>query len=47
VQHFFSHYKDLEPGKFVRVGEYDSAAAAVDEIMQGVAACQAKARKES
>ncbi len=47
VRHFFSHYKDLEPGKFVRVGEYDSAAAAVDEIMQGVATCQAKARQES
>jgi inorganic pyrophosphatase len=47
ITHFFSHYKDLEPGKFVRVGEYDSAATAVDEIMQGVAAYQTKARKET
>jgi inorganic pyrophosphatase len=37
IRHFFSHYKDLEPGKFVRVGEYLPAASAQQEIMQSFA----------
>jgi len=37
IRHFFSHYKDLEAGKFVRVGEYDSAAAAEKEILESLA----------
>ena len=36
IRHFFSHYKDLEPGKFVRVGEYDNAAAAEREIVESL-----------
>jgi inorganic pyrophosphatase len=36
IAHFFSHYKDLEQGKFVRIGQYDSAAAALEEIRLGV-----------
>jgi inorganic pyrophosphatase len=40
IRHFFSHYKDLEPGKFVRVGDYDSAAAAHREIVESLARFQ-------
>ena len=33
LQHFFEHYKDLEPGKWVKVEAWGSAAEA-DEIIQ-------------
>ena len=26
IKHFFDHYKDLEPGKFVKTGQFKSAA---------------------
>jgi inorganic pyrophosphatase len=38
IAHFFEHYKDLEPGKFVRVSGWEGVEAACGEIMQGVAA---------
>lgn len=44
IAHFFAHYKDLEPGKFVRVGQFESALAAVEEIMQGLAGYQPAAK---
>ena len=28
IQHFFEHYKDLEPGKWVKIGDWQDAAAA-------------------
>ena len=28
IQHFFEHYKDLEPGKWVQLDRWDSAACA-------------------
>ncbi len=28
IEHFFEHYKDLEPGKWVRIGDWGDAAAA-------------------
>jgi inorganic pyrophosphatase len=28
IQHFFTHYKDLEPDKWVRVGRWGNAAEA-------------------
>ena len=37
ISHFFSHYKDLEPGKFARVGGFEGVEAAEQEILQGVA----------
>lgn len=37
IAHFFEHYKDLEPGKFVRVDGWLGIEAASTEIMQGVA----------
>ncbi|MGD0501653.1 MAG: inorganic diphosphatase [Steroidobacteraceae bacterium] len=36
IQHFFEHYKDLEPGKWVRVVGWDGVDAAHREIMGGV-----------
>ncbi len=36
VDHFFSHYKDLEPGKWVRLSGWGSASAAADLIMAAI-----------
>jgi inorganic pyrophosphatase len=43
IRHFFAHYKDLEPGKFVKVGGYASAAAAALEISRSVASYDSSA----
>ncbi len=37
ITHFFEHYKDLEPGKWVKVQGWVGAAAAKKEILDGVA----------
>ena len=37
ISHFFEHYKDLEPGKFVKVKGWVGAEEAKREIMSGVA----------
>jgi inorganic pyrophosphatase len=37
IRHFFAHYKDLEPGKYVKVGGFEVAVAAEMEIAQSVA----------
>ena len=36
ISHFFAHYKDLEPGKFVKVEGWVDATEAKQEIMVGV-----------
>ena len=36
IQHFFEHYKDLEPGKWVRVKGWEGPEAARAEIRQGI-----------
>ena len=38
IAHFFQHYKDLEPGKWVRIGGWVGPEEAKAEIMAGVAA---------
>ena len=38
VQHFFEHYKDLEPGKWVKVTGWDGIEAAKAEVVEGLAA---------
>jgi inorganic pyrophosphatase len=38
IQHFFEHYKDLEPGKWVKVEGWFGPEAAREEIAAGVAA---------
>jgi inorganic pyrophosphatase len=36
IEHFFEHYKDLEPGKWVKIDGWDDAAAAKAEIVSSV-----------
>jgi inorganic pyrophosphatase len=38
IQHFFEHYKDLEPGKWVKIEGWFGPDEAKEEIMNGVAA---------
>jgi inorganic pyrophosphatase len=37
IQHFFEHYKDLEPGKWVKIGGWQDAAVAKDMIRAAIA----------
>ena len=37
IAHFFEHYKDLEPGKWVRVSSWVGAEEAKREILDGIA----------
>ena len=41
IAHFFEHYKDLEPGKWVRVSTWVGAEEAKREIIDGIARYQA------
>lgn len=41
IEHFFSHYKDLEPGKWVKITGWESAAVAREEILKSIAAAKA------
>lgn len=36
IEHFFSHYKDLEPGKWVKIDGWSDSAAAKEEIVSSV-----------
>lgn len=36
IEHFFKHYKDLEPGKWVKVGRWGDANEAKDMIKAGI-----------
>jgi inorganic pyrophosphatase len=38
IQHFFEHYKDLEPGKWVKVQGWEGPEAAREEVRNGMAA---------
>ncbi|TSE21649.1 Inorganic pyrophosphatase [Tepidimonas alkaliphilus] len=42
IEHFFEHYKDLEPGKWVKVLGWASVEEARQEVASGVAQYQAK-----
>jgi inorganic pyrophosphatase len=37
IQHFFQHYKDLEPGKWVKIAGWGDAAAARQRIQEAIA----------
>ena len=37
IQHFFEHYKDLEPGKWVKVRGWEGPEAAMREVVEGMA----------
>ncbi|MBS0411044.1 MAG: inorganic diphosphatase [Proteobacteria bacterium] len=43
IEHFFSHYKDLEPGKWVKIVRWGDAAEARQMVVDGIA--RAKAAK--
>jgi inorganic pyrophosphatase len=36
IEHFFAHYKDLEPNKWVKIAGWADIEAARKEIMDGV-----------
>ena len=36
IEHFFEHYKDLEPGKWVKIGDWGDAAAARKMIVEAI-----------
>ncbi len=36
VEHFFEHYKDLEPGKWVKIGDWHDAATAKQLILEAI-----------
>jgi inorganic pyrophosphatase len=38
IEHFFEHYKDLEPGKWVKVQGWEGVESAHREILDGIAA---------
>ncbi|MFA9550749.1 MAG: inorganic diphosphatase [Hyphomicrobium sp.] len=45
IEHFFSHYKDLEPGKWAKIGHWGDAAEAQKLILQAIARASAPAAK--
>ncbi|MDQ5879266.1 MAG: inorganic pyrophosphatase, partial [Pseudomonadota bacterium] len=45
IAHFFAHYKDLEPGKFVKINGWFGQEEAKKEIMEGVARFQEAKQK--
>lgn len=45
IQHFFEHYKDLEPGKWVKILGWEGKDAAIKEITDGIAAYKADKAK--
>ncbi len=44
IQHFFEHYKDLEPGKWVKVTGWEGPDSACEEVRQGMTNWAAKHR---
>ena len=42
IEHFFTHYKDLEPEKWVRVGRWGGAEEARQVVMEGIERGRAK-----
>jgi inorganic pyrophosphatase len=45
ISHFFAHYKDLEPGKFVKINGWVNVEEAKKEIMDGVKAFESAKEK--
>ncbi len=41
IEHFFEHYKDLEPGKWVKIGDWGDAAKARQMITDAIARASA------
>ena len=47
IEHFFAHYKDLEPGKWVKVTGWGDAAAAGRLIQEGIDRVNEKPKKKA
>ena len=47
IEHFFLHYKDLEPGKWAQLGDWEGAEAAEATVQAGIAAFDAEHGDES
>ena len=47
IQHFFEHYKDLEPGKWVKILGWEGKDSAIKEITDGIAAYNADKAKNA
>ena len=45
IKHFFEHYKDLEPGKWVKVQGWEGPESAKTEVRDGMAAWIARKKK--
>lgn len=43
IQHFFEHYKDLEPGKWVKIGDWQDASGARRLITEAIERAKKKA----
>jgi inorganic pyrophosphatase len=43
IEHFFQHYKDLEPGKWVKIGDWHDAATAREYIIKAIERAKGKA----
>jgi inorganic pyrophosphatase len=42
IEHFFEHYKDLEPGKWVKIGGWHDAAYARKMIVEAIERAKAE-----
>ena len=42
IEHFFAHYKDLEPGKWVKIVRWGDAEEAHRLVKEGIARASAK-----
>jgi inorganic pyrophosphatase len=42
IEHFFSHYKDLEPGKWVKVSGWGDAEQARQMVLDGIERARAQ-----
>jgi len=47
VEHFFEHYKDLEPGKWVRIGDWYGAEKAKELIVESIARAERSEKRAS
>jgi inorganic pyrophosphatase len=45
IEHFFAHYKDLEPGKWVKIVRWGDAEEARRIVVEGVERCKAAKAK--
>ena len=46
IEHFFSHYKESEPDKFVKIGKWQDAKYAKDLIMSALPKSDGKAAEK-